>query len=65
MASESASNRPHDVLHEVGSLEAGKFADLIVFSDNPRSVDKFSISDIQVLATMIGGEVLFGQLIQQ
>jgi len=50
--------------NEVGSLEAGKLADLIVVSGNPRSVNKFSISDIQVLATMIGGEVLFGQLIQ-
>ena len=42
---------------EVGSLESGKFADLIVVSENPLSVDPNDIKDIKVLLTMVGGKV--------
>lgn len=42
---------------EVGSLRAGKFADLIVLSDNPLLVNAEAIKDIGVWMTMVGGNV--------
>ncbi|MFQ5865299.1 MAG: amidohydrolase family protein [bacterium] len=42
---------------EVGSLKPGKFADLVILSDNPLSVDPDSIKDIELLMTMVGGRV--------
>ena len=40
---------------EVGSLVAGKFADMIVLSDNPTTVDPSDIKDISVQMTMVDG----------
>lgn len=42
---------------EVGSLRAGKLADLIVLSDNPLLSDAEDIKDIDVWMTMVGGKV--------
>jgi len=42
---------------EVGSLKPGKFADLIILSDNPLTVHPDAIKDVQVLMTMVGGRV--------
>jgi predicted amidohydrolase YtcJ len=41
-----------------GSLEPGKFADLIVWEDNPYSVSTRDIVDLGVDMTMVGGKVL-------
>ena len=41
---------------EVGSIEVGKAADLIVLSENPRKVDPEKISGIKVLATYVNGK---------
>jgi hypothetical protein len=42
---------------EVGSLEAGKYADLIVLSDNPLKIDPESLPNANVWLTMVGGRV--------
>ncbi len=42
---------------KVGSLKPGKFADLIVLSANPITIDPDSLKDLEVLMTMVGGQV--------
>jgi predicted amidohydrolase YtcJ len=44
---------------EVGSLEPGKFADVIALSADPTAVDPLAIKDIEIQMTMIGGETLY------
>ncbi len=44
---------------EVGSLEAGKYADLIVISDNPLRMDPRNIKDIRILMTMVNGQTAY------
>ena len=41
----------------VGSLEAGKYADLIVLSADPRGAAPFDLRNVQVSMTMVGGNV--------
>ena len=45
--------------HEVGSLEAGKFADLVILEKDPRKVDPDSIKNIKVLETWMNGERVY------
>ncbi len=49
---------------ELGSLEAGKLADLVVLDKNPldRNVADEDLSEIKILATVIGGGVVYGAL---
>ena len=49
---------------ELGSLEPGKLADLVVLDKNPldRNVADEDLSEIKILATVIGGEVVYGGL---
>jgi predicted amidohydrolase YtcJ len=49
-------------LHEddtTGSLEVGKFADLIVLDRNPLQIPAEEIANIQVLETVVGGNVVY------
>ncbi len=49
---------------ELGSIEAGKLADLVVLDKNPldRNIRNQDLSEIKVVATLIGGEIVFGSL---
>lgn len=42
---------------EVGSLEPDKFADIIILSGDPLTVDPNTLKDLDVLMTMVGGQV--------
>jgi hypothetical protein len=42
---------------EVGSIYPGKYADLIILSGNPTTVEPEAILDFEVLMTMVGGNV--------
>jgi predicted amidohydrolase YtcJ len=42
-----------------GSLEAGKLADLVILAEDPTKIAPESIKDVQVVATMVGGEFLY------
>jgi predicted amidohydrolase YtcJ len=44
---------------EVGSLETGKYADLIILSHDPMSENTDTLLDTYVLMTMVGGQVEF------
>lgn len=45
-----------------GSLEPGKLADMVVLAENPLEIDPVKIKDIEVLATIVGDEVVYGKL---
>jgi predicted amidohydrolase YtcJ len=41
----------------IGSLKAGKYADLVVLSANPLSTPVQQLPDLQVVMTVVGGNV--------
>jgi predicted amidohydrolase YtcJ len=45
--------------NEVGTLSPGKYADVIVLSDNPLTVDPQALPQIDVWLTMVGGRVVY------
>lgn len=46
--------------HERGTLSVGKLADFVVLEDDPRRVAPEAIGDIGVVATVVGGELAYG-----
>lgn len=44
---------------ELGKIEPGMAADLVVLAEDPRVVDPASLKDIKVLKTIIGGEEVY------
>ncbi len=47
--------------HEIGSLEVGKFADFVVFDDNPVTVKADALRDLIPSETWINGECVFSR----
>nr|WP_275941385.1 amidohydrolase [Planosporangium flavigriseum] len=47
---------------EIGTLEAGKLADLAVIDSDPFTIDPRKLHTIGTVATVIGGEVVYGEL---
>ena len=49
---------------KVGSLEPGKYADLVILAQNPLNpnIPDQDLSEIKVLTTLIDGEVRYGEL---
>ncbi len=45
-----------------GSITKGKLADFVILSDDPRTVEENKIKDIQVMATYIDGNKVYGML---
>jgi len=42
---------------EIGSLEVGKRADMVILGDDPVDVGALGLKDISVLGTMVNGHV--------
>jgi predicted amidohydrolase YtcJ len=43
----------------IGSLEVGKYADMVVLSADPRSVPPEAIADLEVRATFLAGRQVY------
>ena len=43
--------------HKVGSVQAGKHADFCILGDDPLAVDPMALRDMEVIDTVLGGEV--------
>ena len=46
---------------DTGSVEVGKYADLIILSDNLFDIPTAQISNAKVLATLLEGELVYGE----
>ncbi len=51
--------------HELGSIEVGKLADLVVLSDDLLSIDPNAIRDVRVEQTYLGGRLVYSADAQQ
>ena len=45
--------------NELGSIEEGKLADLVIIDRDYMSIPKTEMSEVQVLLTMLGGKIVF------
>lgn len=50
--------------NDIGSIEVGKFADLIVLDGNLFEMDPFDIGDTKVLNTIVSGEIVYSRAVQ-
>lgn len=48
--------------HEVGSIEVGKLADLVVLEHDPFTIDVDRLGDAKVSCTIVGGEAVYEDL---
>jgi predicted amidohydrolase YtcJ len=44
---------------QIGSLEVGKFADMVVLDQNLFEIDPYAISDVEVLKTIMNGKLVY------
>ena len=44
---------------KVGSLEVGKYADMVILEEDPRKVEPTRISEIKVLETWLNGKKVY------
>ena len=44
-----------------GTLATGKLADLIVLSEDPTQVSTDDLKDVEVLLTMVGGNIVYNK----
>jgi len=47
--------------HELGTLEPGKLADLVVLTDDPLHADIETLTNINVLLTIVDGEIEYAR----
>jgi len=47
---------------EIGSIEKGKLADLVVWNKDIYAVQVDEIGELKVEATIVGGKVIYGKL---
>jgi predicted amidohydrolase YtcJ len=45
----------------IGSLEIGKYADMVVLSADPRAVPPEQIADLEIKATYLAGRQVYGE----
>src|SRR5690606_12185908 len=46
---------------ELGSIEPGKFADMVILSDDILTIDPIKIKDVKVDMTIFDGEIIYGK----
>ncbi len=46
----------------IGTLEPGKYTDMVILEENPLKIDKKKIKDIKIAATVLGDELVFGEI---
>ncbi len=56
---ENRNSKSAFIVDKIGSLEVGKYADLVVLDKNPFDVDLKKIAEINLLKTMMNGKFTY------